>query len=100
MSEEALAARVIEETDQAGRYRFTHALMQETLLSELSTTRRVRLEGQVGEALEKRWGPTLADERAPTLAQQLVEAALRSNPEAERAGPYRPLGAQQTQATS
>ena len=30
--------------------------MQETLLAELSTTRRVRLHGQVGEALEARWG--------------------------------------------
>jgi predicted ATPase len=36
--EEALRARVIEEMPQAGRYRFTHALMQETLLGELSTT--------------------------------------------------------------
>ena len=54
--EEGLDARVIEEMAQAGRYRFTHALMQETLLGELSTTRRVRLHGQVGEALEKRWG--------------------------------------------
>jgi predicted ATPase len=32
MVEEALDARVIEETEQAGRYRFTHAQMQETLL--------------------------------------------------------------------
>ncbi|MCI0778195.1 MAG: protein kinase, partial [Chloroflexi bacterium] len=38
--EEALEARVIEETEQAGRYRFMHAQMQETLLDELSTTRR------------------------------------------------------------
>ena len=51
--EEGLEARVIEEMEQPGRYRFTHALMQETLLGELSTTRRVRLHGQVGEALER-----------------------------------------------
>ena len=61
--EEALDARVIEETEPAGRYRFTHAQMQETLLAELSTTRRVRLHGQVGEALEKRYGAR-AEERA------------------------------------
>ena len=66
MIEEALEARVIEETEQAGRYRFTHAQMQETLLAELSTTRRVRLHGQVGEALEKRYGAH-ADERAARL---------------------------------
>ena len=46
--EEAVEARVIEEMEQPGRYRFTHALMQETLLGELSTTRRVRLQGRWG----------------------------------------------------
>ncbi len=41
--EEALAARIIEELPSGpGRYQFTHALMQETLTSELSTTRKVR----------------------------------------------------------
>ena len=67
MIEEALEARVIEETEQAGRYRFTHAQMQETLLAELSTTRRVRLHGQVGEALERRYGAR-AEQRAGRLA--------------------------------
>ncbi len=37
--EEALRARVLEEVG-AGAYRFTHALMQETLLGELSAARR------------------------------------------------------------
>ena len=37
--EEALATRVIEELPQvAGRYQFTHALIQKTLSEELSTT--------------------------------------------------------------
>ena len=40
--EDALASRVIEELPQSvGRYQFTHALIQETLSGELSTTRRV-----------------------------------------------------------
>ena len=44
--EEALAARVIEELPRAvGRYQFTHALIQETLAEELSSTRRARLHG-------------------------------------------------------
>ena len=77
MIEEALEARVIEETEQAGRYRFTHAQMQETLLAELSTTRRVRLHGQVGEALEKRYGAH-AEERAGRLAMHFSEAATLS----------------------
>jgi class 3 adenylate cyclase len=95
--EEALEARVIEEMGQAGRYRFTHALMQETLLDELSTTRRVRIHGQVGEALEKRWGAR-ADERATRLAVHFVEAAMVSPRHAARAVHYAKLAAQQAEA--
>ena len=55
--EEALAARVIEELPQSvGRYQFTHALIQETLAEELSTTRRVRLHARIAEALEELYG--------------------------------------------
>ncbi len=53
--EEALRARVLEEVG-AGRYRFTHALMQETLLGELSAARRVLLHGQIAEAMERLYG--------------------------------------------
>ena len=88
--EEALDARVIEETEPAGRYRFTHALMQETLLAELSTTRRVRLHGQVGEALEKRYGAR-ADERAGRLAMHFSEAATLSPRFSEKAARYSAL---------
>ena len=87
MVEEALDARVIEETDQAGRYRFTHAQMQETLLAELSTTRRVRLQGQVGEALEQRYGAK-ADERAARLAQHFAEASTLAPRFSEKAAKY------------
>ncbi|HET9476078.1 MAG TPA: AAA family ATPase, partial [Dehalococcoidia bacterium] len=55
--EEALGARVIGElprtTDQ---YWFSHALIRETLYEELSTTRRIRLHRQIGEALEELYG--------------------------------------------
>ncbi|MCI0784575.1 MAG: protein kinase, partial [Chloroflexi bacterium] len=95
--EEALGARVIEELPQPGRYRFTHALMQETLLSELSTTRRVRIHGQVGEALEKRWGER-ADERATRLAQHFVQAAMLTPRHAEKAMHYSKLAAEQAEA--
>ncbi len=95
--EEALEARVIEEMPQPGRYRFTHALMQETLLSELSTTRRVKIHGQVGQALERRWGE-LADQRATRLARHFVEAAILSPEMAERAMHYSRLAAQQAES--
>ena len=52
--EEAPAARIIEEaTVKTGRYQFAHALIQETLVQELSTTRRARLHASVGQALDE-----------------------------------------------
>ena len=97
--EEALDARVIEELDRPGRYRFTHALMQETLLSELSTTRRVRLHGQVGDALEQRWGDG-AERHAPVLAAHFGEAATLSAAHARRAARYSRLAAEQAEAVA
>jgi len=73
--EEAIAARVIAEVHRrVGRYVFSHALIRETLRDELSTTRRVRLHKQIGEALETLYGsdpePHLAE-----LAYHFSEAA-------------------------
>jgi len=99
MVEEALEARVIEETEQAGRYRFTHAQMQETLLAELSTTRRVRLHGQVGAALEKRYGAR-AEERAGRLAMHFTEAATLSPRFGEKAAKYSAVAGRQAVAQS
>jgi len=46
--EEAVASRVLAEAPHAdGRYSFSHALFHETLYDELTTTRRVRLHGQI-----------------------------------------------------
>jgi class 3 adenylate cyclase len=95
--EEGLEARVIEELERAGAYRFTHAQMQETLLNELSTTRRVRLHGSVGEALELRWGTALAEERAARLARHFVEAATLTDRHAEQALRYSKLAAEQAE---
>jgi len=99
MIEEALEARVIEETEQAGRYRFTHAQMQETLLAELSTTRRVRLHGQVGEALEKRYGAH-AEERSGRLAMHFAEAATLSPRFSDKAAKYSGIAGRQALAQS
>jgi predicted ATPase len=51
--EEALRARLITEEEPAQRYRFTHALVQDTLYAELSAGRRLRLHAAVGQALEQ-----------------------------------------------
>ena len=72
--EEALAARVIEELPQiVGRYQFTHALIQETLSSELSLTRRVRLHAQIAETLEELYGSD-AESHAAELAHHFAQA--------------------------
>ena len=72
--EEALAARVVEELPSAvGRYQFTHALIQETLAVELSTTRRVRLHSRIAEALEELYGAG-AQAHAAELAHHFAEA--------------------------
>ena len=85
--EQALNARVIEEAERPGRYRFTHALMQETLLGELSTTRRVRLHGRVARALEKRYADRIEQE-APRLAMHYLEASTLGEEQARKAGEY------------
>jgi tetratricopeptide (TPR) repeat protein/Cdc6-like AAA superfamily ATPase len=73
--EEALRARVLEETGAAGRYRFRHALMQQTLLEELSAARQVLLHGQIADALLTTYG---ADNRdtLTELAEHYAESAV------------------------
>jgi predicted ATPase len=95
--EEGLAARVIEETEHAGRYQFTHALMQETLLEELSTTRKVRMHGQIAEVIEQRYGDR-ADEQAVRLARHFMESSTLNDSHAERAYRYSRLAAEQAEA--
>ena len=72
--EEALGSRVIEELPQSvGRYQFTHALIQETLAGELSTTRKVRLHARIAQELEDLYGSD-AESRAAELAHHFAEA--------------------------
>ena len=78
--EEAPAARIIEEPPgTTGRYQFTHALIQETLVQELSTTRRARLHARVGQALEELYGAT-AQTHAAELSHHFIEAELVLGP--------------------
>ena len=72
--DEALSARVIEELPTAvGRYQFTHALIQETLSGELSTTRKVRLHARIAETLEALYGEE-AESHAAELAHHFAQA--------------------------
>ena len=72
--DEVLSARVIEELPRSvGLYQFTHALIQETLAGELSTTRKVRLHAHIAEALESLYGAD-AEAHASELAHHFAEA--------------------------
>ena len=52
--EEAITAGIIEEpAGTTARYQFTHALIQETLAQELSTTWQTRLHARIGQAMEE-----------------------------------------------
>ena len=50
--EQALAASVIEEMPELGRYQFSHALIRETLYDELPATRRAQLHVRTAEVIE------------------------------------------------
>ena len=79
--DEALEAHVIEELPQAReRYQFSHALVQETLSEELSTSRKVRLHARIGRALEGRYGAG-AEAHASELAYHFGEAEPVLGPE-------------------
>ncbi|MCH8222913.1 MAG: protein kinase [Chloroflexi bacterium] len=72
--DEALDARIVEEVaSEVGLYQFAHALMQETLTSELSATRTVRLHARIAEALEEFYGDA-AEEHAGELVEHFAEA--------------------------
>ena len=72
--DETVGAHLIEELPRSvGRYQFTHALIRETLLEELSTTRRVRLHARISLALEELYGDG-AKIHAAELAHHFSEA--------------------------
>jgi predicted ATPase/class 3 adenylate cyclase len=50
--DEALAARVVTQLPTVERYAFSHALVRETLVAEVTPTRRARLHRKIGETLE------------------------------------------------
>jgi class 3 adenylate cyclase len=73
--EAAEDARIVGEVpDQTGRYRFSHALIRETLYEEIRTTRRLRLHRRVAEAIEELHAGKL-EPRMDELAYHFCEAA-------------------------
>jgi predicted ATPase/class 3 adenylate cyclase len=71
--EDAIAARIVEETETLGRYSFAHALIRETIYEQLSRTRRAHLHRMIGEAIESIVGQR-AVESASELAYHFSQA--------------------------
>jgi DNA-binding CsgD family transcriptional regulator len=72
--EEARAAKIIDELPSpVGHYQFSHILIQQTLASELSTTRKVQLHARIAQALEELYGAD-APAHAAELAYHFAEA--------------------------
>ncbi len=94
--EAVLRGGIIVDTGRTGEYRFSHALIQETLLGELSTTRRVRLHGRIAEAMETLYGDR-ADRHSAELARHFVESATLGRDSALKAARYSRLAAEQAQ---
>lgn len=79
--DQAMDAHILQEApDQPDRYQFSHALVQQTLLERLSTSRKVRLHALVGEALETLYEEH-PQEHASELAHHFFEAAAVSGTE-------------------
>ncbi len=79
--EEAVRARLVDEDPRLpGRYRFSHALVRQTLYEELSTTRRVRLHARIAQALERSYGVAAGD-HAAELAHHFGEAEAVLGPD-------------------
>ena len=78
--DEAVAARLIEELPgSTDRYRFGHTLVQQTLLDELTTSRRVRLHARIGSALETLLGDS-TDLHSAELAYHFSEGEAAVGP--------------------
>ena len=70
----AITAGIIEEIPgEVGGYRFTHSMIMETLINELSLTRRVQLHAQIAEVLERLYGDE-SDKHAAEIAGHFIAA--------------------------
>jgi len=78
--EEAVRASLLQEaSERAGRFTFTHALVEHTLYEDLSRARRARLHQRVAEVLEEQCGEE-PGERLGELATHWGAATVSANP--------------------
>ena len=78
--DEAVGASLLQESsERAGRFTFTHALVEHTLYEDLGRTRRARLHQRIAEALEEQCGED-PGERMGELATHWAAAVVSANP--------------------
>ena len=79
--EEAVSFHLIEDVPgQMDRYQFSHALIQQTLSEDVTTSRRVRLHAQIAVGLEEFYGDD-AEAHAAELAHHFAEALPSTGPD-------------------
>ena len=72
--DEAVSFHLIQDLpNRMDRYQFSHALIQQTLATEVTTSRKVRLHARIAEALEVLYGDD-AESHAAELAHHFAEA--------------------------
>jgi tetratricopeptide (TPR) repeat protein len=77
--EEAVAASLLQEIgERAGRFTFSHALVEHTLYEDLGRTRRARLHHRIAEALEEQCGDE-PGERLGELAAHWAAAVVSTD---------------------
>ena len=77
---EASSHQLIEDVPgQMDRYQFCHALIQQTLAEEVTTSHRVRLHARIGAGLEELYGDD-AEAHAAELARHFGEARTSTGP--------------------
>ncbi len=77
--DEAVSASLLQESaERAGRFTFTHALVEHTLYEDLGRTRRARLHKRVAEALEEQCGED-PGERLGELAGHWAAAVVSTD---------------------
>ena len=78
--DEAVSFHLIEDMPgQMDRYQFSHALIQQTLSEEVTTSRTVRLHARIAEALEELYGDG-AEAHSAELAHHFAEAQTSTGP--------------------
>jgi DNA-binding SARP family transcriptional activator len=83
VEEAEVAGIIVEDGDEVGLYRFSHALVRDALYAQLSALRRARMHRRVGEALE-----TLRDNDADGFVAELALHFCLGSPRDARAVHY------------